>query len=78
MKPTKASFQSLSAAPLAAIDYFRPMMRQTGCEITLEHWAALETFIAVGLRVMAKTNPSKIADEARTVEILTLMPKEKP
>lgn len=78
MKPTKASFQSLSAAPLAAIDYFRPMMRQTHDEVILEHWAAIETFIAIGLRIMAKTNPSKIADEARTVEILTLIPKEKP
>jgi len=29
----------------------------------------LETFCAIALRVMRKTNPSKIRDEARTVEI---------
>ena len=31
--------------------------------------ARLETFAAISLRVMAKTNPSKIRDVARTVEI---------
>lgn len=30
---------------------------------------AVETFCAVALRVMRKTNPSKLRDEARTVEI---------
>lgn len=33
------------------------------------HLARLETFIAIAVRVMAKTNPSKIRDVARTVEI---------
>lgn len=32
-------------------------------------FAHVETFCAVALRVFAKTNPSKIRDEARTVEI---------
>jgi len=31
--------------------------------------AALETFVVVSLRLMAKTNPSKVRDVARTVEI---------
>jgi hypothetical protein len=30
---------------------------------------AIETFCAVSLRVMRKTNPSKLRSEARTVEI---------
>jgi hypothetical protein len=34
---------------------------------------AVETFAAVALRVMAKTNPSKIRDAARTVEIKARM-----
>lgn len=38
-----------------------------------DHWATIETFCAVALRVMSKTNPSKIASEARTVEISTLI-----
>lgn len=36
-------------------------------------WATLETFIAVALRVMAKTNPSKIKSVAMTVEIQSLI-----
>ncbi len=35
--------------------------------------ATLETFAAVALVVMRKTNPSKIRDEARTVEIKARM-----
>lgn len=30
---------------------------------------ALETFAAIALKVMAKTNPSKVRDCARTIEI---------
>jgi hypothetical protein len=32
-------------------------------------WAEIETFIAIALKVFAKTNPSKLRDAARTVEI---------
>jgi hypothetical protein len=32
-------------------------------------WAELETFCAIAIRVMAKTNPSKLRDVAITVEI---------
>jgi hypothetical protein len=39
----------------------------------LDHLATVETFCAVALRVFAKTNPSKIASEARTVEISTMI-----
>lgn len=38
----------------------------------------LETFVAVALRVLAKTNPSKVASEARTVEIAYRMAKGAP
>ena len=34
---------------------------------------AVETFCAIALRVMAKTNPSKVRSEARTVEIKARM-----
>ena len=34
---------------------------------------SVETFCAVALRVMAKTNPSKVRDCARTVEIKARM-----
>jgi len=38
-------------------------------------WATVETFIAVSLRLMAKTNPSKIKSVAMTVEIQSLIEK---
>lgn len=39
-------------------------------------WAELETFLAVSLRVIAKTNPSKLASEVRTVELSGLVPRK--
>lgn len=35
--------------------------------------AGVETFCAIALRVMRKTNPSKVRSEARTVEIKARM-----
>src|SRR5688572_8438235 len=37
-----------------------------------EALAGIETFVAIALRVLRKTNPSKIRDEARTTEIQAL------
>jgi hypothetical protein len=36
-------------------------------------WAEIETFIAISLRVLAKTNPSKVRDAAMAVEIQARM-----
>jgi hypothetical protein len=36
-------------------------------------WAGVETFAAVALRVMAKTNPSKLRSEMVTVGISALL-----
>lgn len=33
-------------------------------------WALIETFCAVSVRVLAKTNTRRVRDEMRTVEIL--------
>lgn len=41
-----------------------------------DQMAEVETFIAIALRVMAKTNPSKIRDVAMTVNIQYLMKKQ--
>lgn len=38
-------------------------------------FAGVETFCAIALRVLAKTNPSKLRSEAITVEIQSLMSK---
>lgn len=39
--------------------------------------AEIETFMAIALRVIAKSNPSKVRDVAMTVEIQYLMKKQK-
>lgn len=45
-----------------------PPAEQTG-----DAMATLETFTAVALRIIAKTNPSKVRDVARAVEIQALI-----
>lgn len=64
----------ITAGIMTDLDTLRPHV--TADPALLDAWAGVETFIAVGLRVMAKTNPSKVRDEARTVEIQVLMNKE--
>lgn len=48
-----------------AVMLFRPHCT----EIDEAAWAQIETYVAITLRIMAKTNPSKIIDAARTEEI---------
>ena len=55
----------IAADITAAVSRLRPIASQAD-----EHaWAEVETFIAIALKVFAKTNPSKLRDAARTVEI---------
>lgn len=60
------------------IERVRAHVLATGNEATQESLATIETFVAVALRVFAKTNPSKLRSEARTVEISHLLPQAKP
>jgi hypothetical protein len=50
---------------VAAVIQLRPVASQADESA----WAEVETFIAIALKVFAKTNPSKLRDAARTVEI---------
>ena len=50
---------------VAAVERLRPV----AAAHDQDAWAEIETFIAVALRVMAKTNPSKVRDAAMTIEI---------
>jgi hypothetical protein len=52
--------------------------RLKSCVAALIGWgdeerAELETFIAVALEIMKKTNPSKLRDDARVVELRSLL-----
>ena len=77
-RPTKHSFQALAAPPLDAIEYLRPIILGMDDYEARDHWASIETFVAIGLRIMAKTNPSKIRSEAMTVELSTLISPNLP
>ena len=55
----------IAADIIAAVNRLRPVALQTDESA----WAEVETFIAIALKVFAKTNPSKLRDAARIVEI---------
>lgn len=57
---------------VSAIETIRPTLDLSNPDIELA-WAEVESFCAIALRVMAKTNPSKIRSEAMTVEIMARM-----
>ena len=60
---------SLDADITAAVATVRAALQPDDDSVEDHALAAIETFIVVALRVMAKTNPSKIQSVARTVEI---------
>jgi len=55
----------IAADIIAAVNRLRPIASQADESA----WAEVETFIAIALKVFAKTNTSKLRDAARTVEI---------
>lgn len=57
---------------VASLSVIRPLL-DLEQEDTKHAWAEVETFCAVSLAVLAKTNPSKIKSEAMTVEIRARM-----
>lgn len=63
-KPTKATVTAARQDIIACLG----RLRDTGLG-RAEDWAQLETFCAISLRVMAKTNMSKLLSETRTVEL---------
>jgi hypothetical protein len=68
-KPTKATMLAAREDVISAISRVRTHL-PVGRSDTLDaDWAQLETFIAIALRVMAKTNMSKLISETKTVEL---------
>lgn len=57
---------------IAALGVLRDHIKDSD-ETVKDAFASIETHVAVTLRVLAKTNPSKIKDAARTVEISVLL-----
>ena len=57
---------------VASLGVIRPLLDLENEDVK-HAWAEVETFCAVSLAVLAKTNPSKIKSEAMTVEIKARM-----
>lgn len=71
VKPARArtDIQTINDDLQANLAYFREKFSRAKNPEADRRWAEIETFCAVAIRVMAKTNPSKIRDTARTLEI---------
>lgn len=67
-KPTKQTILQARSDLVRALETVRPTLPLHHADID-QAWAQIETFCAIALRVMAKTNMSKLIDETRTVEI---------
>lgn len=66
-KPTKAVIAAMTETVMSDLAAVRSVVGDT------EEMAGLETFVAIALRLMAETNPSKLREIMRVVEILARM-----
>lgn len=57
---------------ISSIEILRDLL-PTMTSAQIDALAEVETFVAIALRVLAKTNPSKVRDEVRTVHISYLL-----
>jgi hypothetical protein len=67
-RPSKATILAARESLMQALKQVRQRLPLHDPAIDAA-WAQIETFCAISLRVMAKTNMSKLIDETRTVEI---------
>jgi hypothetical protein len=73
MRPTKAAIDAIREAYMADVLTIRAHILALNDPHLEDAWAGIETFAAVALRVMAKTNPSKLKSEMVTVGISVLL-----
>lgn len=73
MRPTKAAIDAIRDAYMADVLIIRAHILALNDPHLEDAWAGIETFAAVALRVMAKTNPSKLRSEMVTVGISALL-----
>lgn len=66
-RPTRESIESIKEDLIRDLATIKEQVGET------DAMAGVETFCVIALRIMAKTNPSKIRDVARTVEIAHYM-----
>ena len=70
-KPTKAQMARTREQLMQNLHLVESLLTNSGCmdRDTEQAWAEIMTFCAISIRVMAKTNVSKLASETRTQEI---------
>jgi len=73
MRPTKQAIDAIRDAYMADVMTMRKHVLALNDPHLEDAWAGIETFAAVALRVMAKTNPSKLRSEMLTVGISALL-----
>lgn len=66
-KPTKEAVYAMTSTVMADLEAVRSVVGDT------EEMAGLETFVAIALRLIAATNPSKLREVMRLVEIQARM-----
>jgi hypothetical protein len=68
----RTDITEIRADIVSAIKRIKPLLNLQDPQVESD-WAQVETFTAIALAVLAKTNPSKIKSEALTVEIRARM-----
>ena len=66
-KPSKEAVAAMTSTVMADLETVRSVVGDT------EEMAGLETFVAISLRLMAATNPYKLREVMRLVEIQARM-----
>lgn len=66
-KPSKEAISSMTTTVMSDLSAVRAVVGDT------EEMAGLETFVSISLRLMAATNPSKLREIMRIVEIQARM-----
>lgn len=66
-KPSKEAISSMTTTVMSDLEAVRKVVGDT------EEMAGLETFVSISLRLMAATNPSKLREIMRIVEIQARM-----
>lgn len=71
-KPTKQAVTEMTNAIMRDLQTVKPLINPS-TKAEVEAWAGIETFVAIGLRVFAQTNHSKLREVMRLIEIQARM-----
>lgn len=73
MTQTKTSIEQIKLELVADLKVVHDAIKATGNKEAMDALAGVITFSTIGMRVIARTNPSKVRDITRTVLIASHM-----